>query len=131
MAGKKARPLTRLELEIMQVVWGKDEVTVEQIQRELRERDRPLALPSIRTMLSILQQKGYVTRRRLSHAYHYRALVSADKARKRILKDILDRAFDGSALDLVAALVKADMVSEEELEQISKLIGEHDRGAKK
>ncbi len=129
MARKKGRTLTRLELEIMQVVWGQDEVTVEEIRSVLEEQGRPLALPSIRTMLGILQEKGYVTRRRLGRKHAYRAIISAERARRRILRDILDRAFDGSVLDLVAALVKADMVSDENLARISQLIEQHDRGA--
>lgn len=128
MARKKGRTLTRLELEIMQVVWGHNEVTVEEIRRELGQQGKPLALPSIRTMLSILQEKAYVTRRRLGRKHLYRPLVSAERARRRILRDILDRAFEGSALSLVAALVKAEMVSDEELARISQLIEQHDRG---
>jgi len=131
MATRKGRTLTRLELEIMQVVWQHEEVTVEEIRQELEQKGKSLALPSIRTMLGILLEKGYATRRRLGRKHAYRALISAERARKRILKDILERAFDGSALSLVAALVKAEMVSDEELVQISQLIGEHDRGAKK
>jgi predicted transcriptional regulator len=122
MGTRKLQKLTPLELEIMQVVWGKEEVTVEEVREGLQKRGRPLALPSIRTMLGILQEKGYVTRRRVGKPFFYRALVTAEQGRRRLLKDIVDRAFAGSALELVAALVKADMVTEEELEQVRELL---------
>jgi len=129
MARKKLQKLSPLELEIMRVVWGKDEVTVEEVREGVAKQGRPLALPSIRTMLGILQEKGYVTRRRVGKPFFYRALVSAEQGRRKLLKDIVDRAFDGSALDRVAALVKADMVTEKELEQIGKLIKEQEQGS--
>ena len=126
---RRTETLTALELAIMQVVWELGEGMVEEIRSVLEARGRPLAPPSIRTMLSILQEKGYVTRGKVSRAHVYRALVSQEKARKRILKDILARAFDGSATSLVAALVRADMVSDQELTQIRRLIEEQSRGA--
>jgi predicted transcriptional regulator len=113
----------------MQVVWELGEGTVEEVRTALERRGRPLAPPSIRTMLAILQEKGYLTRGKVSRAHVYRALVSEEKARKRILKDILERAFAGSVLELVTALVRADMVSDAELKQIRQLIKEHDRRA--
>lgn len=129
MVRKRTGTLTALELEIMQVVWELGEGTVEEIRSALEARGRPLAPPSIRTMLAILQEKGYATRGKVSRAHVYRALVSEEKAKKRILKDIVERAFAGSAASLVAALVRADMVSDQELRQIRRLIGEQSRGA--
>jgi predicted transcriptional regulator len=120
---------TALELAIMQVVWELGEGTVEEVRAALERRGRPLAPPSIRTMLTILQEKGYLTRGKVSRAHVYRALVSEEKVGVRILKDILERAFDGSVLELVAALVRADMVSDAELKQIGQLIKERDKGA--
>jgi predicted transcriptional regulator len=113
----------------MHVVWGKDEVTVEEVREGVAQQGRPLSLPSIRTMLGILREKGYVARRRMGKPFLYRALVTQEQGRRKLLKDIVERAFDGSALELVAALVKADMVTERELEQIGKLIREQEQGS--
>ena len=129
MARRTSRTLTELELEIMQVVWEQGEVTVEGLIEAFGKAGRPLAPPSFRTMLGILQDKGYVTRRRtgIGRTYAYRAVVSADQAQKRILKDIVARAFDGSALSLVAALVNTGLVSPRELEKIRRLIRRRER----
>ena len=129
MARSRTRTLTELELKIMQVVWQHEEVTVGELRRAFEQVGKHLALPTIRTMLGILQKKGYVTRRPFGRGHAYRALVSAERAQKSILKDIVERAFDGSASNMVAALVKADMVSENDLEKIRRLIQQHDRGA--
>jgi len=123
---RKQRTLTEFELEIMQVLWQDEEVTVEEVRRAFEEAGKPLALPTIRTMLGILKKKGYVTRRRFGRGHAYRPTVSRDKARKRIIKDILERAFEGSALGLVATLVNTRMVSRKELEKIRELIWKYE-----
>ena len=114
----------------MLVIWGQNETTVNDISHRLAEAGRPLALPSIRTMLSILQGKGYVKRRKEGRGHVYRAVVSGEQARRRILRDIIERAFDGSASHLVAALVKGEMVSKRELEEARRLIQKREKGAK-
>lgn len=119
---------TELELAIMQVLWELLAGTVEEVRSALQEKGRPLAPSSIRTMLAILQQKQYVTREPLRRGYLYRPLVSAEKARKRILQDIVQRAFAGSAAALVSALIGTDLVSDKELARIKALIKEQEGG---
>ena len=134
MKYKRGRVLTELELEIMRHIWGngKEEVTVGNILEGLEKAGRPLAPPSVRKMLSILQKKGYVTRRPLSRRWFaYRAVVSAEQAQKRILKDIVERAFDGSAMDLMAALLGTDIVSRKDLGKARQLIEQRERGRTK
>ena len=122
MARRKSKTLTEVELEIMQVVWRSDEVFVNDISKALAEAGKPLAESSIRTMLAILQEKGHVARRRAGPGHAYRAIVSRKQARKRIVKDLLDRAFEGSAMDLVAALIDERSVSKADLDAVKKLI---------
>jgi len=119
---------TELELAIMQVLWELGAGTVEEVRSALQEKGRPLAPSSIRTMLAILQEKQYVTREPLRRGYLYRPLVSAEKARRRILQDIVQRAFAGSAAALVSALMGTDLVSEKELARIKALIKEQEGG---
>ncbi len=114
--------LTQIELEIMRIVWRDEETTVPELQQALETAGRPVALPTIRTMLGILEGKGYVTRRTGRRRHVYRAAVSAGQAQKGILKDIIERAFEGSALSLVTALVNGEMVSKKELRKVAKLI---------
>jgi predicted transcriptional regulator len=130
MARRKTRTLTELELQIMQIVWKNEEIAVEDIRQTLEQAGKPLALPSIRTMLGILQEKGYVTRRAEGRRFVYRARVPQEKARESILKDVVDRAFDGSALDLVAALFDTRLVSKRDMDAVKRLIREAEGGTK-
>lgn len=125
MARRKTRTLTEVELEVMRAVWDADEVTVVEVRGSLSRTGRPLALPSIRKMLAILREKGYVARRPLGRGFTYRAVVSEEQARKSVLTDIITRVFDGSASHLVAALVDTEMVSKRDLPKIRKLIEKH------
>ena len=88
MARLKSGTLTDLELAIMQIVWNNREVMVEDIRQILEKEGRPLALPSIRTMLSILQGKGYVTRRKVGRGHAYKAIVPQEKAQENIIKEL-------------------------------------------
>jgi BlaI family penicillinase repressor len=127
MARRKSRTLTELELEIMQVVWGKGEALVEDVVQALGNSEKPLTPQSVRTMLKILGEKGYVMRRKEGRGHAYSATVPREQAKKGFLKDLVERVFDGSASSLVAALVNAKMVSEKELGEIRRLIGEHEK----
>ena len=104
MARKAARVLTDLELQIMGVLWSSDEVSVEQIQDRLEDEGKSLALPSIRTMLKILQEKKYVARRALGRKHIYRPCVSQKSSQMELVKDLVKRAFNGSTRDLLELL---------------------------
>ncbi len=114
----------------MQIVWQQPEVTVNDLARALARNKHPLAPPSIRTMLGILQDKGYVERRPVGRGHAYRAVISAEDGQQRILKDIINRAFNRSALDLVSALMESGMVPKKELSKVKQLIRKHEKGAK-
>lgn len=130
MARRKTRTLTELELELMHVIWNRGEAVVEDLRHDLADAGKPLALPTIRTMLAILQEKGYLTRRPEGRGFAYRACVSQDEARKSILRDIVDRAFQGSALGLVASLLGSRMVGHAELDQVRKLLEQAEKEKK-
>ena len=127
MARRKSRTLTELELEIMHVVWDEKEVSSEVVASTLREKGQPLAPPSVRTMLGILQEKGYVSRRREGRGYVYSALVSANEARKSFLEDLMGRVFEGSPLTLLASLLGSGMVSKRDIQKVKQLIRKHER----
>jgi predicted transcriptional regulator len=127
MPRRKSKNLTVVELEIMQVVWDRGEVSVEDIQEALTKQGRELAPSSVRTMLSILGEKGYVSRKKAGRGYVYRARVSREKARRSIVAEIVQRAFDGSALGLVAALLDTRMVSKQDVEEVKRLLREREK----
>ena len=131
MARRKARTPTEVELEFLQVVWDRDEVTTEDVQRALKKKGRPLADGSVRKVLSILEEKGYVSRRPRGRGFLYQAIVPREKANRRMVTDLLKRAFGGSAALMVASLMDSQAVSAKDVEEIKRLIVERKRGLEK
>ena len=126
MARRRSRTLTEVELEFMQVVWNRDEVTTEDVREALAAQARDLTGGSVRKVLSILVDKGYLTRRQEGRGFIYRATVPEEEANRNLLADLLGRAFDGSAALMVAALLDARPVSHRELEEIKRLIAQRE-----
>jgi BlaI family transcriptional regulator, penicillinase repressor len=112
--------LTRLELQIMQVLWNKGPSTVQAVQQSLP--GEPLAYTTVQTMLNILQRKGKVKRKLLGKAYEYRPVLSRDKALREATSDMLDRMFGGSVEALLMSLVKSSQLNADKLAKVQKLI---------
>ena len=121
---KKRRPvLTASELEIMQIVWRGGNVTVRDVYEELRER-RKVAYTTVMTMMGILEQKGYVKNKRGDKAYVYRPSQPKSKVVDSMVTDFVERVFDGSAKPLLVHLLEQEHLSEEELDEIQRLMKE-------
>ena len=112
--------LTRLELQIMQVLWNNGPSTVQAVQQSLPAD--PLAYTTVQTMLNILQRKGRVKRKLLGKAYEYRPVLSRDKALREAASDMLDRMFNGSVEALLMSLVKSNQLDADKLAKLQKLI---------
>ena len=127
MARRKSRTFTEVELEFLQVIWQLGEVTTEDVLEHLGRHGRRLADGSVRKILSILVAKGYVSRRQDGRGFRYRALVPRERAGKKLLVDLVDRAFGGSASLMVASLLGTPKVTGAELQQIKRLIAEREK----
>src|SRR5689334_8503572 len=114
--------LTRVESEIMRVLWEKQSATVHEVVAAL---SRSVAYTSALTVLRILEKKGYV--RHEPHpdggrAHVYRPLVPATQARRLHVRDLVDRLFAGQTAPLVVGLLEEETLTAEELEQMRALI---------
>ncbi len=124
MANRKSSTFTEVELEFMQLLWDRGAMSPEQLLLELHGRGRKLADGSIRKNLSILLEKGLVTREREGRTFRYQARVVREQARKHIVTDLLKRAFSGSAPEMVASLLDTRDLKPGDLEEIKNLIAE-------
>ena len=127
MPRRKSETLTDVELELMQIVWEKGEVSTDEMQRELKTRGRDVSDGTIRKFFSILRKKGYVLRRRQGREALHRPNVEREAAARSLLRDFVRRAFDGSATQLVASLLDSRAVRKGDLETIKKMIAEHEK----
>jgi predicted transcriptional regulator len=112
----KPRPLTRLELRIMQVIWRSGASTVSGVQAELKP---PLAYTTVQTVLNILERKGRLKRELDGRAYVYSARVSQDRALGQGVRELVDRMFGGSSEELVMSLLKSRQIDAKKLAELS------------
>ncbi len=125
MARRKSSTFTEVELEFMQIVWERGDVTTEGVQNALKARGRELSDGSIRKILSILLAKGHLERNRQGRSYIYRATVDKNQAQLTMVQDLLKRAFGGSMSLMVAALFKGRSVGETDIADVRKVIDQY------
>ena len=125
MAQRNANPKpTDAELEILRVLWRQGPATVRQVCEALN-RDRIVGYTTVLKLLQIMTDKGLVTREYVEQRAHvYAARASEEYAQRRMVKDLLDRVFDGSAQKLVLHALTAKKASAEELAQLRRLLDE-------
>jgi BlaI family penicillinase repressor len=115
MARPRSETLTGRETQVMEAVWGLGNATAEQVREALPE---PLHDSSVRTLLRILESKGYLRHEARGKAYVYSARVGRAKAQGRALRDVLARFFGGSAHDLMLRLLEEDHLTPEQLDEL-------------
>lgn len=125
MARPSLRHPTELELEILKVLWQRAPLAVREVRAALVGRQ--LAHTSVITMLNIMVRKKYLRRTKAGNAYLYAPRVPAHEVTGRMLGDLVDRAFDGSATAVMLALLDKADLDREELKELRKLV---DRKAK-
>ncbi|EPX55467.1 Transcriptional regulator, MecI family [Cystobacter fuscus DSM 2262] len=115
------KPLTPVELELMQIVWRHDEVSVADVLEALPP-ERKLAYTSVSTVLRILEQKGVLRSRKEGRGHLYSALLPREAYELQSVRHLVETVFDGTPSALVERLVEAVPLSPEEVEQIRKLL---------
>ncbi len=119
---RPAKPtLTGQELEIMKVVWKLETATVRQVYEKLLERRR-IAYTTVMTMMNILEQKGYLKKQQRDRAYIYEPTKPQAQVIRGMVREFLDRVFNGSAEPLVAHLIEDRHLNEKDVEEIRKAI---------
>ena len=119
----KSSTLTAHELELMKIIWRHDApVTVRDVYEELRER-RPVAYTTVMTSMKTLEQKGHLKATQQDRAYLYRPARPKQQVIKDMVRDFVDRVFNGSSRPLVLHLLEDSQISESELREITRMLG--------
>jgi BlaI family transcriptional regulator, penicillinase repressor len=119
----KSPTLTAYELEMMRIVWQHDApVTVRDVYEALRQR-RPIAYTTVMTSMKTLEQKGYLKATQQDRAFQYRPARPKQQVIQAMVREFVDRVFNGSAGPLVAHLVEDEQLSHEDLRDIVRMMG--------
>ena len=123
---RKPHPtLTPQELAIMKVVWRMEEATVRDVHGSLSE-SRPIAYTTVMTLMRILQEKGYLTRVTDEKAHVYRPAQPRQQVIGGMVRDFLDRVFDGASDALLVHLARDNKLTVKQKRIVQKLLDEAD-----
>ena len=115
--------LTPQELAIMKVVWRRDKATVRNVYETLRE-SRSIAYTTVMTMMKILEDKGYLKKSLVDRAHVYRPAQRRQQVVGAMLRDFLDRVFDGAPDALLLHLAKDNRLTDKQRRLVQQLIEE-------
>jgi predicted transcriptional regulator len=117
--------LTPQELAIMKVVWSRDKATVRDVYEALREK-RQIAYTTVMTMMRILEDKGYLKKTLVDRAHVYKPAQRRQQVIGAMVRDFLDRVFDGAPDSLLVHLAKDNKLTDKQRRIIEQLIEEQE-----
>jgi predicted transcriptional regulator len=115
-----SKTLTDQELEIMKIVWVLEEATVRDVYEKLLE-GRKIAYTTVMTLMKILETKGYLKKSSAERAYVYRPSQPKQQVIGGMVREFVNRVFNGSAEPLLVHLVEDEGLTEKELADLVRL----------
>jgi predicted transcriptional regulator len=129
MARPSSRHPTELELQILKILWRDGPAPVREV-RDALVPYKDLAYTSVMTIMNIMTRKGYLRRSKQDGRYIYSAKTAERTITRRMLSDLVDRVFDGSAAAVMVNLLEAHDLDSDELKQLRELINRKAREEK-
>jgi len=117
---------TDAELAILNVLWSRGPCTVREVAGELNQA-RPTGYTTVLKLMQIMTEKKLVKRDEQSRAHVYRALHPREQMQRRLVKDLVQRAFGGSMLDLLQQAISGGTASAEDLATMRRWIDEQEK----
>ena len=121
MVNKILKTMSPAETEILRLVWELEEATVQQIL-DLLPSERKLAYNTVQTLLSRLEQKGYLKHQTKGKAHVYLPAIKQKEVIKTTVRDFLGRLFGGDPKPLVQFLAEDGKIDEEDINRLRELI---------
>ena len=112
---------TAVELEILRILWDLEPCPVRDIHARLSEAKGTNYSTTVK-MLSVMLQKGLVTRNEKVTPHLYRAALSRQRAAKKFLSELIEKVYDGSAMSLVLQALSSGRASKAEIDEARRLL---------
>ncbi|MEM1176505.1 MAG: BlaI/MecI/CopY family transcriptional regulator [Pseudomonadota bacterium] len=112
---------TATELAILQVLWSHGPMTVREVHEHLSADER-MGYTSALKMLQVMHKKGLVKRNESQRSHVYRSARPAEQTQRGLVKNLVDKAFAGSATDLVVRALASKKLTADEIETMRALI---------
>jgi BlaI family penicillinase repressor len=122
--------LSKLELQIMEALWGRGPLSIREIQEAFPEAGRP-AYTTVQTMVYRLETKKALRRaKKISNAHIFEAMISRNVAQRRLVDEFLS-LFGGRAQPVMAHLIEAGKLTLEDVQEAEKVLRELAKKGKK
>jgi BlaI family penicillinase repressor len=125
------KDVTDAELATLQVLWRLGPATRRQLADALYPDGGPAHYTTVQKLLERLQAKGFVRRGRSGGVLTFRATVDRDDLIHRRLRDVADKLCEGSLTPLLLNLVRAEALTEQELDELRALVQQLNRQARR
>lgn len=129
MERKQPRRPTSTELDILRVLWDRGPSTVREVY-EVLARTKAIGYTTVLKLLQIMTVKGTVVRNEDARAHVYEARQPAENTKRQLVGDLLQRAFSGSASDLMLHALAGKKTSRKEIDEIRRMLDEYERREK-
>ena len=117
---------TEAELAILQILWKRGPSTVREVHTDLR--DRGTGYTTALKQMQVMAEKGLLTRSERYRSHVYEARIPREKTQLMLTRNLLQRAFDGSAKGLVLGALSAKPISASELAEIRTILDRFEKG---
>jgi predicted transcriptional regulator len=121
MTRRSLKAMSPAETEILRLVWQLERATVRQIRKNL-PRKRKIAYKTVLTLLTRLEEKGYLRHEVVDKAYVFFPAIERNEVVKRTVLDFLDRLFGGDPKPLMHFLAQDGHINTEDIEELRELI---------
>lgn len=115
---------TESELQILEVLWSRGPSTVREVFEVIGET-RGVGYTTVLKLMQIMAEKGLVSRDEKRRTHVYKARLSQKRTQKRLVGELIDKAFGGSAAGLIGQALVSGRPSDDELAEIQKLIAQY------
>ncbi|KTC89317.1 BlaI/MecI/CopY family transcriptional regulator [Fluoribacter dumoffii] len=121
ISSSQDRLLTEVELELMNIIWSLNKVTIKEVVSHL-SKERPLAYTTVATVVKVLEQKGFLECQKSSYAHVFIPLVSKGDYENRCIEHMVANVFDGEPVALIQRLLTAKKLQHVDLQAIEEAL---------
>jgi predicted transcriptional regulator len=118
---------TKTEMDVLQVLWQYGPSTVRFVHDKLNEQKDAVIYTSTLKLMQVMKEKGMLNRDETNMKHIYNALLEEGKVKVNMLGRFVDAMYDGSASNLMVALLGSDKTSANELQKIKELLNNMDK----
>ncbi len=119
---------TKTEMDVLQVLWQNGPSTVRFVHDKLNEQKEAVIYTSTLKLMQVMKEKGMLERDETNMKHIYSPVLQEDKVKGNLLGRFVDSMFNGSASNLMVALLGNDKTSDEELKKMKELLNKMGKG---